>query len=793
MSEQQTHVALTFRRLLRRLAQFRPFSNQSQLEKASGEFVLAAIYENGGSVSSRAECQGLVQELWGLSSDLEEISAVIDRLLRKGLIFEEDERLRLSDRCMSSLGERVRMSKEVETTALAEFEQEVRRNNPSLGDAHVEQLREDLVTWVQQIVTDYGVEAATLLAPDHRRYLRCLQEAAALCDAILPEREPAVAVARTAALLMFFEKPTQTKMQRAYFENLLATWFLLSIYTLDPAALGGVQRLTNGQRLYLDTNVVYSLLRLNGPERYLFVERVLSRSARLGYQICVTSWTITEMQESVWLARERLARERPSPHALADLDFESSEEFRKGYRKLERESGVNLDDYDALPRYIELLLGREGVVVLDDGCSEIDAAPDRFDEMISELERYRKGSEKPRALQEHDARHLLLMRLRRGDRRRCFADVGSMLLSNDYVLCRCAEAIREHPGEPPCAVSLTRWAHVTRSLIPRTIDYDKTLTQMHKTPAVRPSSIVKQGEIAAAQERINEHHKRPEGTALQTILNTAFDLGQEPDGDYYARATGGGDPGHDEAGTAKIVELEAQLYAIGTQLADERYKREIEQDEHVRREKALREELSTQRRERIEAKEKIERLQKLVSEQREGLKALRDYRSTADDLRHHLEQREEEDRRLAAEHRQRSTLARWLAAALAALLGLVIGTVPWASGLIYGTLLVAIDTCGGAFLLVGAAVLICGSRALGIVCALVGMGTSTTATVIAATQQTTPAPAIGHVTGRPPRGKKTSEPHRQNPQPKRQAHGKQQLDLRGRSKAEPAGDLKEAM
>lgn len=93
MSEQQSRVALTFRRLLRRLAQFRPFSNQSQLEQASGEFVLAAIYENGGSTSSRAECQDLVQDLWGLSSDLEEISAVIDRLLRTDKLVEEHERL----------------------------------------------------------------------------------------------------------------------------------------------------------------------------------------------------------------------------------------------------------------------------------------------------------------------------------------------------------------------------------------------------------------------------------------------------------------------------------------------------------------------------------------------------------------------------------------------------------------------------------------------------------------------------------------------------------------------------
>jgi predicted nucleic acid-binding protein len=780
MSEQRSLVALTFRRLLRRLAQFRPFSNQSQLEQASGEFVLAAIYENGGSTSSREECQDLVQDLWGLSSDLEEISAVIDRLLRTDKLVDEHECLRLSDRSMSLLGERVRMSKEVETTALAEFEQEVRRKNVSLGDAQVEQMREDLVTWVQQIVADYGVEAATLLAPDHRRYTRCLREAAALCDAVLPEREPAVAAARTDALLMIFEKPTQTKMQRAYFENLLATWFLLSIYTLDPAALGAVQRLTNGQRLYLDTNVVYSLLRLNGPERYLFVERVLRRSARLGYQICVTSWTVTEMQESVWTARERLARERPSPHALADLDFESNEEFRKGYRKLERESGVNLDDYNALPRHIELLLEREGVVVMDDGCPEIDAAPDRFDEQISELERHRTGREKPRALQEHDVKHLSLMRLRRGGRRRRFSDVRSVLLSNDRVLCRCADAIREHPGEPPYAVSLTRWAHVTRSLIPRTSDYDKTLAQIHKTPAVRPSGLINQGEIAAAQERINEHHARPEGAALETMLNTALGGTPEPDNDYYGRPDGGGaDPRQDETGSTGIVELEDQVHERDRKLADERYQREIERDKHVRHEEALREELGIQRRGRIEAEEKSERLQKRVNELRKKPGPVRGERSGAGDLRQRVNQLEEEARRREVKRRHRTMVERRLAGSLAALAGLVVGIVPWASGLVGGDLPVAVDACCGVLLLVGGAVLIWGSGALGVCCALIGACTGTAATVFAAKrseQHGTQTTVVSQpVAGRPPHGK-TLKPHQQSPRrskrPTRQTRSK---------------------
>jgi chromosome segregation ATPase len=121
---------------------------------------------------------------------------------------------------------------------------------------------------------------------------------------------------------------------------------------------------------------------------------------------------------------------------------------------------------------------------------------------------------------------------------------------------------------------------------------------------------------------------------------------------------------HDETGTAKtVIKLEDQLNVLGEELTGERNQRKIEQDKHIGREKDLRKEINILRRQLISAEETIERLQELVSEQREDLKALREYRSTIDDLRQRLEEREEEDRDLAAEHRQRSKVARWLASA----------------------------------------------------------------------------------------------------------------------------------
>lgn len=209
-----------------------------------------------------------------------------------------------------------------------------------------------------------------------------------------------------------------------------------------------------------------------------------------------------------------------------------------------------------------------------------------------------------------------------------------------------------------------------------------------------------------------------------------------------------------------------QVHELGRKLADERYQREIEQDKHVRHEEGLREELGMQRRGRVKAEEKNERLQKRVNELRKEFGALRGERSTAGDLRQRVNQLEEEARRLEAKHLHRTTVERRLAGSLAALAGLVVGIVPCASGLVGGTLPVAVDACCGVLLLVGAAVLIWGSGALGVCCALIGACTGTAATVIAATpsvQHETQTPVVSQTAaGRPPGGK-TPKPHQQSP------------------------------
>lgn len=253
------------------------------------------------------------------------------------------------------------------------------------------------------------------------------------------------------------------------------------------------------------------------------------------------------------------------------------------------------------------------------------------------------------------------------------------------------------------------------------------------------------------------------------ILDTALGGTQEPDEDY-GRADGsssdGGDVRHDETGSARILELEDQVRELNKQLAQESRLREVEQEKHVRHEEALREELGVERPRRIDADRKNERLKERTNKLRNALALLHGESSAAEAMHQQVSQLEAEVRRLEAERLRRMRVERRLAGSLAALVGLLIGIVPWASGLTGGTLPVAVDACGGAFLLVGAAVLIWGSGALVVCCALIGVGTSIVSTVISAysaTAQKTQTTTVSQTGSGHPAGGKTPKSHQQSP------------------------------
>jgi hypothetical protein len=680
--------------ILRRLALYRPYGDR-KIEAACREFVLAAVHENEGSVTSCKECQEVIHRLWGIELELHEVARVIRRLVRQGKLVERSGRRFLSEECGKALKNRVRLSREVEAAAFEEWEHSVSRMAPALGTQQLAELQGDLGVWLQQIIIDYGVESSILLNVEHERHARYVEEVKALSVNLLPARDARVMMIRADALVMFFEETTS--MQSQYFENLLATAYLMSVFTLDPAVLSGVWRLTNGQRLYLDTNLIYKLLKLNGPEEYLAIQRVLDLSFRLGYQVCIALWTLKEMQESVRRARLRLARKGPSPQNLASLAAESAtdEMFIKAFRRMQRETGLSLDHFFDLHEKLEQLLEEAGIDVVSEGCQAVDEEDvDRLEDLIAALERGRDGDEKPRPVQEHDVKLRLLVESLRGPEPRRFSDVGYIVLTNDHALTCFAEADLDHTTELPFAISLHRWSRIVRSLVPRTADYEKTLAHVQGTPALRPPSLrVNQVDVIDAIARIDAQGKYPETIAMRLMVDMA--LGSDAETATRDADSAASDNRVKNTEFARrIAELQARVRELQRQEVARQREHAAQLEGHVDKERIARTEARNARqklselRKELEAARKRERAGPDVGEAHDALPPAGSATSELADLRQRVARNE--------------TNVRWLVGVLIAVVGGAAIGVPCATGLITGGWLLVADICAGGGVLLGA-------------------------------------------------------------------------------------------
>jgi len=497
----------SFERSFARIAQFRPFGDgKIEVAFARRQFVLAAAAENGGMLNSVEECQEACRILWNLELDRDEVDSELRQLVKVGKLKRKPSHgYYMSPDAQVEYAEKARGSELTEEQALAEWIIAVKAMDPGLTVEQLKLLKQDLIAWVQQVIAKHGMEAALVLYPEHaqdRTEEFLAQVEAHGCD-FLPEREEPIRGIREKALYLFLRNPTGA--QRSYLANLMTTAYLMAVFTIDPEAHEIVRQLTKGQVIYLDTNIVYDVLNLSGPRKYMSIKRILELTRKLGYEIRVTPWTIAEMKHSVRKAREELSRTALPPKALADLAAEAAGDdgFLTAYWRKYKETGVRPEDFFDLHEQIEGLLQEADITISKEGCLAVDRDEDGIAKQVGLLATIPGGSSKPHPVMEHDAKHRLLVERLRGDGDRRFSNAGYWFLTDDSVLIPFSQEQKPNPSQIPFAVSLSAWTHIVRSLSPRTDDYEQTLVDLLDSPAVRPKGIVSSATVSEVLGRVD--------------------------------------------------------------------------------------------------------------------------------------------------------------------------------------------------------------------------------------------------------------------------------------------------
>jgi len=314
-------------------------------------------------------------------------------------------------------------------------------------------------------------------------------------------------------------------------------------------------------------------------------------------------------------------------------------------------------------------------------------------------------------------KHRLLIERLRGTSNRRFSNAGCWFLTRDRVLVPYASAGRSRSDEMPFAVSLAAWAHIVRSLCPRTNDYEQTMVDLLDTPSVRPRGVVSQATVAQVLGRIDMLvQDSSEEIARRLLLDTAvIDQVEAKDPAVRERFI-------DTAIEQKKAEMERQLRETQEQVARERAARQVS-EASVR---AVNEELAREREARAEVERRAAALDQARAEH-EQLAATRlaDAEAAAQeaiaqkaaDAQRHSTEFAELSQRIVRQER----ISRQFVAVLIAIIGVAVAAVPIVTGWITGGWPLVGIVCGGGGILLGAVAWLYGRKKVSSVAAGIGL------------------------------------------------------------------------
>jgi hypothetical protein len=561
------------------------------------DLVLAAVAINDAPFRSLAECRDAFNALWHLEVEIDELRVVREQLQLAGSLEPGASGIALTQAARDNLANRARESDETEEEALADWRASIEAARPDLTDEDFAYLREDLGTWLNQVIVRHGLEAAYLLYPEDDRAELLFKQIEGEGTHFLPARSTRILDIRDDALPRFVRDATHA--QRRFLANRMNTAFYLTVLTLDPDAKALAQESVQGRRIYLDTNFLYAVLGKSTLAEINSAHRLLDLTSSLGIELAVTPWTIAEIRKSIQSARLRAEQHVTRPELAQVMAAVTGE---KGYGHAFwsdfHRTGMRPQDWFDRAMHFEHDLKSLNIREVHDGCPAVDDDSERVNEYCALLERF-LGPLRARHpdVVEHDVKHRLLVERLRGEGHLSFSNARFWYLTQDGQLPRFARLMpnaEETPPELPFCISPSAWVQIVRALTPRTEDYEETVVTLLTSPYVGFRQSVDQRAVREVVARMDAaiEDASPElaiavlqdSALVQAIVNASEDEVSQQVRDAYS---------------TKARELQEQAARSAAQANAERERRELAEERARARDQDLLAEI--QRREAVES------------------------------------------------------------------------------------------------------------------------------------------------------------------------------------------------
>ncbi len=350
---------------------------------------------------------------------------------------------------------------------------------------NIDSIIDALQTFTSKMLYRHGVECVALIYPEDPKAQQWLVEIGGSILDYLPKIDPFVDGVLKLEIPSFFKNPDADR--KKYIVNLFNSSFFWRLIQVDEKCSGLLQKITAGQRLFLDNNILYCLIGLNGASVLQSVHSMLRIAHNLGYELWVTSKTIEEFHESLEWQMNEFRKKPPLPAELADIAVKKlgTDSFLTLYWSDFVKSGIKIDQFVSERSHLEEILAGLNIKITNEFRKEIDNSEELLDE--ESILRETCGNLSQHII-EHDAFHRVLINKIRTTPKYHFSDAQAWFLTQDRKLPVYDRAARRGKGYLPFCITSDQWVQINRPLLARTADereYEESFHILVTQPFIR--------------------------------------------------------------------------------------------------------------------------------------------------------------------------------------------------------------------------------------------------------------------------------------------------------------------
>ncbi len=468
-----------------RLAHFDPTFTDEYGNQVIDYLALDALATYGPLiVVTASEVKEHIKSVFKLDFAEEEINASAKRLGRRNMVnYIEVERgekpkFQVLPDAASEIQDNLNQIREIEEEVINSWREEVfskYKEYPIVKDK-IELIAENLQLFMSKMFIRHGVECVAILYPESSKSQQWLSSIESYILEALPKIDPFVDEIVKLEIPSFFKSPDHER--KLYITNLFNSSFFWHLIQVDEKCSKLLQKVTRGQNLYLDNNILYSLAGFDGINMLKAAHTMLNLAKRLGYKLGVTSKTIDEFHDSLDWQMKQLKQKPPLPKELARIAAENLEKdsFLTCYWDEFVKNGTSIEEFVSEKSHLEGIL--EGLEIKETNKFRKDIEGSQ--ELLNEKSILRSStSEVNEHIIEHDTYHrVFINKIRKGPKYK-FSEAVAWFLTHDSKLPVYDRAARKGKSFLSFCITSDQWVQINRPLLTRTANQEEYEESFH--------------------------------------------------------------------------------------------------------------------------------------------------------------------------------------------------------------------------------------------------------------------------------------------------------------------------